>query len=404
MTATPDEATADLSARCEEARRSAESGDLDRAATLFQEVLALGDTPYRAVAALGLAVVRADAGDHAGARAADEIAIATGDREYGSRAAYHLALSHERAEDLERAREAWERVVEFGNPDYLPPACFALAQLADDAGDFPTARQWWERAINASDAEDPHDAHDAHDPHDSHDPHDQPDQPDSAERGAGAASYALAAAHELAQRLLERGEPGEALRVMERARHAGRDPRLAVTSGMAHLDLAVQALYSATRAGDPEVSPLAIELLARILPLRGRVDEAGEVWRRGLTDEDPGIVADVRERLRRDLAPADTEVWWDPVLEAAIGDGAAPALADEALAALDQMYVLAAMRYAEGQGDLPIEAYDLLAQVVRVPSDFPWGSALHASFAARLRGAMGTDEEVLPATWPDVEP
>src|SRR5262245_5618931 len=121
MTATPDEVTAELSARCEQARRLAEGGDLARAAALCQEVLARGDSPYRAMAALGLAVVREDEGDHAAARAAGEIAIATGDAEYGARAAYHLALSHERAGEYDQARRAWQRVVDFGNPAYLAP-------------------------------------------------------------------------------------------------------------------------------------------------------------------------------------------------------------------------------------------------------------------------------------------
>ncbi|RMI33104.1 tetratricopeptide repeat protein, partial [Actinomadura harenae] len=82
---------------CERARRLAEDGESGPAAALFGEVLALGDTPERARAALGLAVVLDDAGDVAGAREADRAAIATGDPEYGARAAYHLALTHERA-------------------------------------------------------------------------------------------------------------------------------------------------------------------------------------------------------------------------------------------------------------------------------------------------------------------
>lgn len=367
MTATPDEATADPSVRCEEARRLAERGELDRAATIFQEVLALGDTPYRAIAALGLAVVRADAGDLAGARAADEIAIATGDEEYGPRAAYHLALSHEREDEYEQARSAWQRVVDFGNPAYLPPACLALAQIADDARDLATARQWWERAI-----------------------------------GAGAQPFAAAAAHDLAQRLLEEGQAAEAQRVLEQAREgAERDPRLAVSLGIAHLDLAISALRQALDVEDPDITPLAVELLARVLPLRGREEDARLVWGRGLGSADPQVAEGVRARIRRDLDSSGDTVWWDGQVEAAVRDNSAPALADEVFAALDQMYVLVAMRYAEGDQDLPDEVYELLGDAVRVPSGFRWGRALHTSFAERLRVAMGSDEEVLSPDWPD---
>src|SRR6202043_3215470 len=55
--------------RYEQARQHAENGELELAAALFEEVLALGDVPQRAQAALGLAVVREDAGDVEGARA-----------------------------------------------------------------------------------------------------------------------------------------------------------------------------------------------------------------------------------------------------------------------------------------------------------------------------------------------
>src|SRR5262245_28385793 len=119
MSTTPDEAAADPSPRLEEARRHAESGELDRAAELFREVLEEGDTPERPQAALGLAVVLEGRGDDDGAREADRIAIATKDPEYGARAAYHLALSWERAGERDQARDAWRTLVDFGNRTYL---------------------------------------------------------------------------------------------------------------------------------------------------------------------------------------------------------------------------------------------------------------------------------------------
>jgi tetratricopeptide (TPR) repeat protein len=360
---------------CEEARRLAEGGEHDRAARLFRDVLALGDTPCRAQAALGLAVVLDDAGDVGGAREADREAIATGDPEYAPRAAYHLALTHERAGEDDLAAPAWRLVVGYGNPSYLPPALLALARLADDAGDFAAARGHWEQAVATGDAE-----------------------------------YGPVAAHDLAQRLLERGDPARALKILTAGiklidRRA--DPyayaRLAVALGIAYLDQAIGAFGTAlgdpTAAADPDVGPLAVELLARTLPLRGRDAEARETWRRGLAD--PGAAAQVRARLRRDFGgdgDEDADLWWEPVVEQAVADGTLPALAGEAFGALDHMYALLAVRYGRrpGAGDGTEaapgdrEAYQAIGEAVEVPSGYAWGPLLHESFAERLRLAMGT--------------
>lgn len=361
MSTTPDEATADPSLLCEEARRLAETGELDRAAWLFKRVLAFGDGPYRAQAALGLAVVLDDGGDLTGAREADWAAIRTEDAEYGPRAAYHLALSHERTGERAEAARVWRLVVDFGNPDYLPPALLALAQLADDEGDFETARDWWEQTI-----------------------------------GTGDPQYAPVAAHDLAQRLLERGEPARAqrvlagaLRLIDRETSPYAYSRLAVTIGIAYLDQAIgafdAALGEAGAAADPEVGPLATELLARTLPLRGRGEEARETWSRGLAE--PGVAGQVRARLRRDFEDrgADSDVlWWEPVVESAVAGGTLPALTGEVFGALDHMYALVALRRAQGA---PEEVRELLGEVVQVPDEHAWGGLLHESFADRLRRA-----------------
>ncbi|WP_067804255.1 tetratricopeptide repeat protein [Actinomadura formosensis] len=361
MSESPDAVSDDPAQMCEEARNLAENGEADRAAPLFEKVLAMGETPCRAQAALGLAVVLDDAGEVERAREADRDAIATGDPEYGPRAAYHLALTHERAGEPERAAPAWRTVVGFGNLAYLPPAHLALARIADDTGDFDAAREHWEAVIETGDAE-----------------------------------YGPLAAHDLAQRLLERGDPARAqralatgLRLIDRDAAPHAYARLAVALGIAYLDQAIGAFGAALGEDppDPEVGPLATELLARTLPLRGRGGEAGEVWRRGLAD--PGLAGQVRARLRRDFGEDDggADLWWEPVVEHAVSDGTLPALAGEAFGALDHMYALLAVRYAERRGD---EAHEVLGRAVRVPSDYPWGPLLHESFAERLRLAMGT--------------
>ncbi|GAA0262833.1 hypothetical protein GCM10009527_068570 [Actinomadura nitritigenes] len=350
---------------CEEARSLAENGAAGEAALLFERVLALGDTPCRAQAALGLAVVLDDAGDVEAAREADRAAIATGDPEYGPRAAYHLALTHERAGEHEEAAPAWRVVVDFGNPAYLPPAHLALARLADDAGAFEEAREHWEAVIGTGDPE-----------------------------------YGPPAAHDLAQRLLERGEPARAqrvlaagLRLIERDGAPYAYARLAVALGISYLDQAVGAFGAAlgdpSEPADPEVGPLATELLARTLPLRGRGAEAGEVWRRGLAD--PGVAGQVRARLRRDFGDEDADpadLWWEPVVEQAVSDGTLPVLAGEAFGALDHMYALLAVRHA-GERQRPGGADEVIGDAVRVPDGYPWGPLLHESFAERLRLAMG---------------
>jgi tetratricopeptide (TPR) repeat protein len=376
MTTPPDEAAADPSTRLDEARAHAEGGRLDEAARLFREVLETGGTTERAQAALGLAVVLESGGDLDGARAADRVAIDTEDPEYGARAAYHLALSWERSGDRDRAREAWHTVVDFANPAYLPPACLALAQIADEDGDAARACEWWERAIATRDPR-----------------------------------YAPAAAHDLALRLLDWGEPARAqraldgaLEVLDRRRDRQTHARLAVSLGIAHLEQAIAAFGSVTPTedSDPEVVPLAIELLARTLPLRGRDEAAQEVWRRGL--DDPVLGEHVRARLRRTFATDGGEhLWWEDDIEAALRAGALPLLAGEAFGALDHMYAIAAMRYGEGPEGLSAEAYELLGQLVRVPEDYAWGEALKESFTERLRQVMGSDTPVPPPRWPGDE-
>lgn len=375
MSTTPDEATADPSTFLEEARNHAESGDLDRAAELFRRVLETGDTAERAQAALGLAVVLEGLDDHEGAREADRLAIATEDPEYGARAAYHLALSWERAGERDEARDAWRTVVDFGNRAYLPPAYLALAQIADDEGDARQACDWWEQAIATGDQ-----------------------------------AYAPVAAHDLALRLMDWGEPARAERVLAGALDLvdrGRDPqahaRLAVSLGIAHLEQAITAFGSVTPGedADPDVVPLAIELLARTLPLRGRDEAAQEIWRRGL--DDPALGEHVRARLRRTFAADGEDVWWEGEVEAAVRANSLPSLTGEVFGALDHIYAVIATRYAKGPDGVSAEAYDVLGEAVRVPLDYPWGRALQESFAERLRQAMGSDVPVLPPGWPDTD-
>ena len=188
----------------------------------------------------------------------------------------------------------------------------------------------------------------------------------------------------------------------------GPDPADHIAEGMGHLDQAIAAFTRGCESGDPGVMPLAIELLARTLPLRGRDNDAALVWQRGLDDPNPAVSTDVRTRLRRsfggDEAPAGQDgappTWWEGFVESAVLYGTLPLLTNEIFGALDQMYSLAALPLAQGGGRAR-DLREILLSAVRVPSDYAWGPDLHQSFHARLKEAMGTDTDVLPPDWPD---
>ncbi|MEU7748307.1 tetratricopeptide repeat protein [Nonomuraea sp. NPDC049158] len=255
------------------ARRLAEHGDLDGAAAILSELAADPEEPDRAQAAVGLAVVLDERGDPEGARAAARVALATGHPEFAAQAACHLAQGFEREGRTEQARGAWQAVLGVGTVAYIPLARLALARLAVLAGDYDEAEDELRAALAAA-------------------------GPDT---GPDVGAHA---AQQLAELLLERGEPGEAAEVLlEALEVASQDDvaRLRVQLGIAHLELACAEFAGAVEdGGDAPTSGLAIELLARTLPLRGRVDDAGRVWTYGLEHEDETLAAEVRLRYDRD--------------------------------------------------------------------------------------------------------
>lgn len=246
------------------ARRLAESGDLDGAAAIFAELVADPDEPGRAQAAVGLAVVLAERGDVPGSRTAARTALATGHPEFAAQAACLLAGSFEREGLTDQARAAWQAALGVGHPAYVPPAHLALARLA-------VGQEEAERSLRAALA-------------------------------TGDPEIAPQAAQRLAETLIEEGEPGEAARVLLEALSVpdvAEAARLRVMLGIAHLELACAEFSGAIEEGcDAETGALAIELLARTLPLRGRDEDAGRVWRYGLDSADAELAEEVR--LRRD--------------------------------------------------------------------------------------------------------
>ncbi|MFF4615738.1 tetratricopeptide repeat protein [Nonomuraea jabiensis] len=251
------------------ARRLAERGDLDGAAAILAELVADPHGPDRAQAAVGLAVVLEERGDVEAARAAARTALATGHPEYAAQAACHLAQGFEREGRAEQARAAWQAVLGVGTAAYVPLAHLALARLATAAGDLDEVEKELRAAMESGDP------------------------------GVGAR-----AAQELADLLLEHGEPGAAADVLLDALEeapAEEVPGLRVQLGIAHLELACAEFAETVEYGaDPQTSALAIELLARTLPLRGRADDAGRVWSYGLEHEDETLAAEVRLRYHRD--------------------------------------------------------------------------------------------------------
>ncbi|MFC0864504.1 hypothetical protein ACFHYQ_19615 [Sphaerimonospora cavernae] len=135
--------------------------------------------------------------------------------------------------------------------------------------------------------------------------------PDRAEAGAGLS----AVAERMAELLLEEGDPGQAADVLVRAlsvdavADVADAARLRVLLGIAHLELACAEFAAAVEDGrgegaDADTGALAIELLARTLPLRGRDADAATVWRYGLDHPDQALAEQVRLRLGRDVRPA----------------------------------------------------------------------------------------------------
>jgi hypothetical protein len=224
--------------------------------------------------------------------------------------------------------------------------------------------------------------------------------------------------------------------------------RLLAGLGIARLEEALATFREAAEWAGPDVRPLAVELLARALPLRDRDHEAAQVWRWGLEDPDPDVAAAVRARLRRAFGtdgPAGAEgsdrpggpggpggadgtgqaggsgsaggpdvagagavtgavtgaaaPWWDGFLESAVCHGTLPLLTGELFAALDHMYAVAAVAYARG-GTRTRELRDALAEAVRLPAGYAWGAELQDSFRRRLRDATGAEAGALPPSSP----
>jgi hypothetical protein len=192
------------------------------------------------------------------------------------------------------------------------------------------------------------------------------------------------------------------------ATEAAVDAAASVEEGMAYLDRAIAAFSRACESAGDDVFPLAIELLARTLPLRGRDADAALVWQRGLEDPDPAVETAVRARLRRafggdEVPPASdaaAPTWWEGFVEAAVCHGTLPLLANELFGALDQMYSVSAVPLAQGGGRAR-DLREVLLSAVRVPSQYAWGPELHDSFRERLRQAMNAGTDVLPPNWPD---
>jgi hypothetical protein len=169
----------------------------------------------------------------------------------------------------DQARAAWQAVIGVGTPAYLPAAHMALARIAAERGENAEA----ESALRAALA-------------------------------TGDPKIGSRAAQHLAEYLLAEGAPGEAADVLLTALDLPEadDPgRLRVLLGIAHLDLACAEFAAAAEtAQDADSVALAVELLARTLPLRGRDDDADTAWRYGLHHPDATVAEQVGLRLHRD--------------------------------------------------------------------------------------------------------
>lgn len=294
------------------ARRLAEDGDLDGAAAILAELAATPGGPDVAQAAVGLAVVLDQRGDVDGARAAARTALATGHPEFAAQAACHLAQGFEREGRYGQARGAWQAVLGVGTLAYVPLAHLALARLAVETGEYDEAETELRAAIDTGHAPParPATGRDTvgHTPPTGQGAADNAHGPGhaagDADGGYGGAEVRVHASQQLADLLMERGEPGEAAEVLLDALEdaSGDDAaRLRVQLGIAHLELACAEFAGAVEdGGEGQTTALAIELLARTLPLRGRADDADHVWAYGLNHDDETLASEVRLRYDRD--------------------------------------------------------------------------------------------------------
>lgn len=388
----PDPSTeneAELAGLCEQARDLAENGHLKRAAYVYEQILDGGNLAYRPRAALGLAVVRHDLGDVRAARRADRMAIETGEPEFAARAAYHLALSHEADGAGEEASEAWQELLALGNERYIPAAHHGLARIAEERGAPVEAREHWSKAL------------------------------------ANPPSRLVAeAAHDCAGRLLDRGEVEEAEAAIRTGLEAGDHPGLRLLLGAVHMERAIGEFGAVAAETEPdpeggttaapETTGAAVELLARLLTVRGDPEESQRVWEYGMAHGDSATAEEVRSRLRRGFLALDpsppeegrpgevqeTTVWWDPYVEAAASQDSSAMLAGELFLALDQMYTQIAGTVAAGE-ERAAELRQVVEEAVRVPSSYVWGRSLHDDFRERLRRAAASGTDVLPPGWPD---
>ncbi|GAA3740380.1 hypothetical protein [Salinactinospora qingdaonensis] len=391
MTATHDDHAfdaPDFASLCDQARDLAESGHLTRAAQVYEQVVDAGAPErYRAQAALGLAVVRHDMGEIDAARRADLLAVETAHPEYAARAAYHLAVSYESTGELGHAEEAWSRVLDLGNERYTPAAHHGLARMAEEQAAPGRAREHWQQALAGG--------------------------------AAGTEAAVTAAARDYAERLLARGESATAEEVIQQGLAARDDAGLRLLLGAVHVEHAIGAFSSVVAEANAETEPesqpavpaattaTAVELLARLLAVRGDATGAAEVWEGGL-DQPAEVAAEVRARLRRGFLQPDPEEvveggeeqsWWEPYVEAAVLQDSAPMLTGELFVALSRMYAtlaapLAAEEYRSGQ------LREALEEAVLLPGQYVWGRDLYDDFRDRLRRAAGSATHVLPEGWP----
>jgi tetratricopeptide (TPR) repeat protein len=371
---------------CDQARDLAETGHLKRAAQVYEQVLEGGSRRYRALAALGLAVVRHDLGETAAARDAARTAIDTGHPEYAPRAAYHLALSYEGDGRSAEAADAWRTVLDGGNDRYHPAAHHGLARIAEERGDTAAAEKHWRRVL-----------------------------------GSGDPDIVPEAAHDLAGRLLARGDVDGAAEAVEHGLAAGEHPGLRLLLGAVHVERAIAAFGAVVGGGggrdgadegpaaDPATTGTAVELLARLLAVRGDAEAAGQVWEEGLEHRGEDVGAEVRARLRRGFlapdpdtdAPEPGAAWWEPYVEAAVAQDSAPMLTGELFVALNGMYTRMAVALAGNESAAGLRR--AAEEAVRTPSAYVWGRSLHDDFRERLRIASGSRTDILPANWPDPE-
>lgn len=135
------------------AQAESEKGNLGRARSAFQAVVAAGTSEWTALAWLGLAGVEAEGGNLGAAHRAYGTAIQTGDPAVLASALVGLGDVERELGHEADARHAYQLAIGTGDDQMIPSALLSLAELEEASGNHVAARAAYQLTIRSGDPE-----------------------------------------------------------------------------------------------------------------------------------------------------------------------------------------------------------------------------------------------------------